>query len=156
MLLSFKPEVFDLISSGKKIYEYRYQFADEPVRAYMYVSKPVQQIIGYIDLDQRILISDWKEKYRNNSDVSKRIDEYLARNNKYVMPIKKFQMTNGLSLEMLESSLKKFIIPQSYYYLDNFPELWNVIRENITENGLPVENKFSEEDIDNICVRNYT
>lgn len=38
MLLSFKPEWFDKIKEGNKIFEYRRTFPDEEIMAYMYVS----------------------------------------------------------------------------------------------------------------------
>lgn len=155
MLLSFKPEIFDLIRSGKKIYEYRHQFSEEPVRAYMYVSLPVQQIVGYLELDKRIPLEQWVEEYKENQEVSERIEEYLARNNKYVMPIKSFHMTSPISLEDLKKNTSKFIIPQSYYYLDNFPELWEYIKENVKETGEVKNNIFKANDLKNICVRKY-
>lgn len=155
MLLSFKPEIFELIRQGKKIYEYRTQFAEDKVIAYMYVSKPVQQIVGYIELDNRIVLTDWEEKYREDKEVLKRIHEYMDRNNKYVMPIKKFHMTTRIDLKDLQVSLTKFIIPQSYYYLDNFPELDKYISEYLEELDEVVVNEFSPEDTKNICVRSY-
>jgi len=34
MLLSFKPEVYEKIKSGKKKFEHRRNFPDEPIMAY--------------------------------------------------------------------------------------------------------------------------
>lgn len=155
MLLSFKPEIFELIRSGKKIYEYRYQFSDQPVRAYMYVSLPVQQIVGYLELGRRISLEEWKEKYKDNGEVKERIDEYIARNNKYVMPINSFHMTKPILLCNLKKDIKNFIIPQSYYYLDKFPELLEYIRENAIETNEVMKNTFYDDNMDNICVRKY-
>lgn len=155
MLLSFKPDIFELIRSGKKIYEYRYQFSDEPVKAYMYVSLPVQQIVGYLELGKRIRLEDWRKKYQENAEVLKRVDEYIDRNNKYVMPIKSFHMTTPISLNELDRNLNKFIIPQSYYYLDNYPELWKYIEKHSRDTGEVTNNSFDENDVDNICVRRY-
>ena len=155
MLLSFKPEIFEYIRSGKKIYEYRYQFSEEPVRAYMYVSSPVQQIVGYLELDKKISLEDWKNKYADNMEVQKRIKEYIERNNKYVMPIKTFHMTTPISLSDLNENLSRFIVPQSYYYLDKFPELREYIYSHAMETGEIVNNHFFDDDIDNICVRKY-
>ena len=155
MLLSFKPEIFELIRSGKKIYEYRHQFADQPIRAYMYVSLPVQKIVGYLELDKRISLNDWKEKYKDNKEVSERINEYLDRNNRYVMPIKSFHMTEGIALSDLQRDINKFIIPQSYYYLDNFVELQEYIHKYAIETNEVLVNSFDSNDVDNICVRKY-
>ena len=44
MLLSFRPEVYEKIKAGQKIFEHRRNFPDESVMAYMYVSSPVKVI----------------------------------------------------------------------------------------------------------------
>lgn len=54
MLLSFKPEVYEKIKSGKKIFEHRRNFPDEPIMAYMYVSAPVKAITGIVYLGKDI------------------------------------------------------------------------------------------------------
>lgn len=155
MLLSFKPEIFDLIRSGRKIYEYRYQFPNESIKAYMYVSKPVQQIVGYVILGKRIELKEWKTEYKDHPEVVKRIDEYLLRNNKYVMPILEFHMTKPISLTMLNDELKQFVIPQSYYYMDTFPDLKKYIESNAEQLQEEIKNSFVKEDFSNICVRTY-
>lgn len=155
MLLSLKPEIFDLIRNGKKIFEYRHQFYTEPINAYLYISKPVQKIVGYIEFDKRINLQDWKEKYKNNSEVSNRIDDYISKNYKYAMPINKFKMTTEIPLVDLKNYLNKFIIPESYYYLDNFMDLYNYIKRNIEFTGEVVENNFKVIDNADICRKKY-
>ena len=44
--------------------------------------------------------------------------------------------------EKLKNNLEKFIIPESYYYLDNFIELKEYIEKNIDFTDEVVENKF--------------
>lgn len=51
MLLSFRPDVYEKIKSGLKIFEHRRNFPDEPIMAYMYVSSPVKAITGIVYLD---------------------------------------------------------------------------------------------------------
>lgn len=155
MLLSLKPEIFELIRSGKKIFEYRHQFYTEPINAYLYVSKPVQKIVGYIEFDKRIELKDWKEKYKDNKEVSQRIDDYISRNYKYAMPIKKFKMTSAIELKDLKNDLKKFIIPESYYYLDNFTELKKYIETNIKFTDEVLENSFKIVKNEDICRKKY-
>ena len=155
MLLSLKSEIFDLIRSGQKIFEYRHQFYTEPINAYLYISKPVQKIVGYIEFDNRINLTDWKEKYKDNIEVSQRIDDYISRNYKYAMPINKFKMTTEIPLCDLRKDLKKFIIPESYYYLDNFTDLDNYIKSNIKFTGEILENNFKVIDEENICRKKY-
>ena len=155
MLLSLKPEIFDLIRNGKKIFEYRHQFYTEPINAYLYISKPVQKIVGYIEFDKRIILQDWKEKYKNDIEVSNRIDDYISRNYKYAMPINKFRMTTEIPLSDLKNNLNKFIIPESYYYLDNFIDLDNYIKSNIKFTGEVVENNFQVIDVAYIFRKKY-
>lgn len=155
MLLSLKPEIFDLIRDGKKIFEYRHQFYTDPINAYLYISKPIQKIIGYIEFDKRVNLQDWKDKYKNNIEVSNRIDDYISRNYKYAMPINKFRMTTEISLIDLKNNLNKFIIPESYYYLDNFIDLNNYIKNNIKFTGEVVENNFNKIDEADICRKKY-
>ena len=155
MLLSFKPEIFDLIRSGKKIFEYRYQFSEEEVQAYMYVSKPVQQIVGCVHLGKKISLLDWKERYCDDKRALKRRDEYMERNNNFVMPIYRFSMTETIPLSKLKQDLDKFIIPQSYYYLDNFVELQDYIKKCATYTGEVIENKFDNIKSEDICKKSY-
>lgn len=155
MLLSLKLEIFELIRSGKKIFEYRHQFFTEPIGAYLYISKPIQKIVGYIEFDKRIELKDWKNKYKDNIEVSKRIDDYISRNYKYAMPINKFKMTTEIPLNDLRKDLEKFIIPESYYYLDNFIELKEYIEKNIDFTNEVVENNFQLVTDENICRKKY-
>lgn len=155
ILLSLKPEIFELIRSGKKIFEYRHQFYTEPIGAYLYISKPIQKIVGYIEFDKRIELKDWKDKYKDNIEVSKRIDDYISRNYKYAMPINKFKMTTEIPLSDLKNNLEKYIIPESYYYLDNFIELKEYIEKNIVFTDEVVENNFQVVTVENICRKKY-
>ena len=58
MLLSFKPEVYEKIKSGKKKFEHRRNFPDEPIMAYMYVNAPIKAIKGIVYLGKRHLFGD--------------------------------------------------------------------------------------------------
>ena len=55
----------------------------------------------------------------------------------------------------LRNDLKKFIIPESYYYLDNFDELDNYIKNNIKFTGELIENNFEIIDEADICRKKY-
>ena len=155
MLLSLKPDIFELIRSGKKIFEYRHQFYVDKIDAYIYVSKPIQKIVGYIEFDKRIELNDWKEIYKDNKEIGQRIDDYINRNYKYVMPIKKFIMTSAIGLDDLKKDLNKFVIPESYYYLDNFNELEKYIEKNIEFTDEVIENSFNIVKDEDICRKKY-
>ena len=86
MLISFQPKWRDQIVAGTKKYEYRTQFSEEPVCAYLYVSKPVHAIVGYIEFGKRISLTDWQEKYKHDEVISYRIEQYIQKR-KYVVPV---------------------------------------------------------------------
>ena len=136
MLLSFKPEWYNRIKEGSKIFEYRRTFPDEEILAYMYVSSPMKMIVGKIHLGRKIYINTWKEEYKEDEQVCERIDDFLTRHT-YAMPILSFQMTKEIDLETLRKFNRNFICPQMYYYLENYPELFEFIKKNATDIGKP-------------------
>lgn len=154
MLLSFKPKWYNLIKDGSKIFEYRRTFPDEEIIAYMYVSSPMKQIVGKIHLGRKIDINTWKEKYKDDGEVSERIDEYLEKHT-YAMPILSFQMTKEINLETLRKSDSKFVCPQMYYYLENYPKLFEFIETNASEIGKLKVNSFDKISKEDICRKEY-
>lgn len=149
-MISFQPKWYEQIKNGKKIYEYRTQFPKEPVVAYMYVSKPVQAIVGYVEFGERIPLSKWADIYKNDVEISQRIEEYMTRR-KFVAPILSYTDTVPISLDDINRNLSKFIIPQSYYYLDNYPELFEYIKSHTVFKSYKVTNDFSVIDKNQIC-----
>ena len=73
MLLSFKPEWYNKIMDGSKLFEYRRTFPNEEIMAYMYVSSPAKMIVGRIHLGKRIDINTWREQYKSDKGVCERI-----------------------------------------------------------------------------------
>ena len=73
MLLSFRPDVYEKIKSGVKIFEHRRNFPDEPIMVYMYVSSPVKAITGVVYLGKRHCLYDWMEEYKEDSNAIARI-----------------------------------------------------------------------------------
>ena len=154
MLLSFKPEWYNRIKEGSKIFEYRRTFPDEEILAYMYVSNPMKMIVGKIHLGRKIDINTWKEEYKEDEQVCERIDDFLTRHT-YAMPILSFQMTKGIDLETLRKFNRNFICPQMYYYLENYPELFEFIKKNATDIGKPQDNSFENIGKEEICRKQY-
>lgn len=102
MLLSFRPDVYEKIKSGVKIFEHRRNFPDEPIMAYMYVSSPVKAITGVVYLGKRHCLSDWMEDYKEDSNAVTRIKEYIEKYHyRYAMEIDRFQETSQISLDDL-------------------------------------------------------
>lgn len=154
MLLSFKPEWYSRIKEGSKIFEYRRTFPDEEIIAYMYVSSPLKMIIGKIHLGRKIDLKIWKEKYKDDMEVCERIEDFLTRHT-YAMPVLSFQMTKGIELEALRRFKTDFVCPQMYYYLENYPELFEFIRHNATDVGELHINLFENVGREDICRKQY-
>ena len=154
ILLSFQPYWFNKIMSGEKIFEYRWQFPKEEVCAFLYVSRPVQKIVGFMYFGQPVLLSDWKSMYEGEREVLERINRQMVKN-RYVMPIKGYQMTKDICLQDIKNKFPKVVIPQSYYYLDNFPELFNYVQENAELVGGMNNNSFLNIQSNDICKEKY-
>lgn len=144
MLISFKPNVFE------KIYEHRRVFPDEPVQAYIYISRPVQALAGIIYLENKTYLSLWKEKYNYDSVAVLRIDEYM-KCYKVVMEIQKFQNTNQISLWNIRETFREFLISQIYYYLDG-TELLDYLENNLRPEGEPIVHEFNNISGELICI----
>ena len=105
-------------------------------------------------MGKRIDINTWKEQYKADKEVSERIDDFLTRHT-YAMPVLSFQMTNEIELETLRKFNPNFVCPQMYYYLDNYPELFDFIRKNATDIGKLHINSFVNIEKDEICRKQY-
>ena len=150
MLLSFKPEVFESICSGEKIYEHRRVFPNEPIEAYIYISRPVQAIGGIIRLGNKINIAEWKQTYSYDPEAIKRIDTYLEHYS-VAMEIQMFQNTTQIPLSEVKKTFPKFLIPQMYYYLDGSP-LLTYLQENLKPVEKNLIHKFDKIDSNMICI----
>ncbi len=151
MLLSMQPFWKEKIMSGEKIYEYRNRFPKEEILAYLYVSAPVSGISGIIYLGNYFLLEDWKVKYARYPDVIETICAYENRKNRMAMPILGYQETNTITREMWVEKLGKFVVPQSYYYLNDTMELTKYVESAIEVQGIMKINKFMEDDLSNLC-----
>ena len=150
MLLSFKPEVYDKIKAGVKIFEHRRNFPDEPIMAYMYVSTPVKAITGIVYLGKRHLLSDWKEEFKYDKDAVARIEEY-EKSYRYVMEILEFQETSEISLDELRKNVPGFVAPQMYVYLNN-TDLGQYIEKVIEYREVNIKHNFDKISESLICI----
>ncbi|HIW40322.1 MAG TPA: hypothetical protein IAA36_05115 [Candidatus Eubacterium pullicola] len=150
MLLSFKPEVYDKIKAGIKIFEHRRNFPDEPIMAYMYVSAPVKAITGIVYLGKRHLLSDWKEEFEYDKAAVSRIEEYM-KSYRYVMEIDEFQETTEISLDNLRRDVPGFVAPQMYIYLDD-TELLSYIEKHIKNQSVNIKHEFGDIKSEQVCI----
>ena len=152
MLLSFRPDVYEKIKSGVKIFEHRRNFPDEPIMAYMYVSSPVKAITGVVYLGKRHCLSDWLEYYKEDSNAVTRIKEYMETYHyRYAIEIDSFQETSQISLDDLRENIPGFVAPQMYIYLDG-TELLEYIESNLKMTDLQVEHSFERIEACQVCV----
>ena len=79
ILLSFQPHWYEQIMCGNKIFEYRWQFPNEEVMAYTYVSRPQQQIVGYMKFSNKTAIKDLIEQYKGDEVVSVELTKNWSR-----------------------------------------------------------------------------
>lgn len=150
MLLSFKPEVYEKIKSGKKKFEHRRNFPDEPIMAYMYVSAPIKAIKGIVYLGKRHLLSDWKEEFKNDKEAVVRIEKYQELY-RYAMEIDEFQDTAEISLGDLRRDIPGFVAPQMYIYLDG-TELLDYIENKIEKLDGYISHDYSVIKSAEVCV----
>lgn len=151
MLLSFKPNVYQKIYDGIKIFEHRRNFPNEPIIAYMYVSKPVRAIKGIVYLNNRHTIADWKQQFSADEAAVKRIKEYET-SYRYAMEVSEFQETTAISLDDLKRDFLGFVVPQSYIYLDKNLELLKYIEDNLELMPKNIKHDFSCITSDQVCV----
>lgn len=150
MLLSFKPEVYEKIKTGVKIFEHRRNFPNEPIMAYMYVSSPIKAVTGIVYLDNRHDLSQWKKDYEYDLDAVARIENY-EKSYRYAMEILEFQETSKISLAELRENVPGFVAPQMYIYLDN-TDLLEYIENSIEYKKVNIKHKFDVITEKQICI----
>lgn len=151
VLMSFWPSIYNRILISDKIFEYRYRYCKEPTKVYMYVSKPIKQILGIVELGIPIDINQWKTEFSHLSNINTRIEQYLEKYT-YAMPILSFQKTNSVSLETLKENIPNFNAPQSYIYVDRNQKLEEFLNQNIRPVEDKIINSFDNVIPDKICI----
>lgn len=133
IFLSFRPEFFRPILYDIKKYEYRKRFCDEPTTAFLYLSAPVQEVIGIMELGKPLKIEECILNYEEDDKVYIRLKERIEDNDKFAIPIKSFQMfKEPVSIEKIKLLDKSFHIPQLYLNLNNYPITYGYLKEQET------------------------
>lgn len=122
--LSFQPNFFRPLLYGIKKYEYRRSFCHEPVTAYLYLTKPVSQFIGILELGQRFSPFKIKEAYQDSPDICQKMAACIANNENAIIPIHRFRLfKHPLSLNELKHAGITFKVPRGFTYIDETPLL---------------------------------
>ncbi|MFA9493230.1 hypothetical protein [Streptococcus sp. E17BB] len=118
LILSFSPAVFPSLLTGQKQFEYRKRLPKGDLRAYLYLSSPVKAIVGYLDLEERLEISDLLA-----SDLAEPIKARLFRfTETYAFPIKSLGLFDEpVPLETIRELGGQ--PPQSFVYAQTYPLL---------------------------------
>ena len=151
MILSFSYQWYKPLVDGRKIYEHRKRFCNEPVTAYVYLGLPYRQLVAIIELGQKIEIDKWLEIYSNDSQAIDRIKDCMTRN-KVAMPIYSVQIIEPIDMRKAEEKIKGFRVPISYMFLDNRPELFEYIKSRTILKGSGIEHKFDNIKSEQICL----
>lgn len=150
--MSFWPSIFQKIKCQEKIIEYRRRFPSNCTVAYMYISKPIKAICGIIYFGNIHSISDWKEEYKDNIQVTNRIAEFNI-SYCYGAEIAGFQEIVPIALNDLRKNVPNFVAPQSYLLLENNKILKDYIDANTVFIGDRIQNDSSNIFPEHICKR---
>lgn len=151
--MSFWPSVYKRILNQKKLLEYRRVFPKDCSYAYMYVSSPVKAICAIINFGKKYSIEEWKNEYKGNTEVIKRISSY-SESYKYAMEIRSIQPIQPITLSELRTNVSNFVAPQSYILLDNNEELSIYINSRVQKKGETIVNNLDNILPNHICL-NY-
>lgn len=150
ILLSFKPYAYESVFLDLKKYEYRKRFLNEEVTAYLYLSLPIQQVVGILELGKTLVIDKEILKYDKETIVYKRLKVMQNEGIKNAIPIKSLQLfEEPISLKTLREIDKDFIVPQSYLYINKKEKIYKFLKsQKLKEKEF--EHKHDEIYIDNL------
>lgn len=130
IFLSFRPEFFRPILYDIKKYEYRKRFCKEATTAFLYLSAPVQEVIGIMELGKPIDLIAAQQQYTNNLEVLKRIESSIEGREIFAIPIESFQMfKEPVQISKLKEIEPKFNVPQCYLNIENFPNVFDFLNK---------------------------
>ncbi|MEI5905977.1 hypothetical protein WAK64_02700 [Bacillus spongiae] len=119
IVLSFHPDYFRPILYGIKKYEYRKAFCKEPIRAYLYLTRPVSEFIGILELGEAIHPEFIKATFCENHAIQKRMDICINKREKAIIPIKSFQLfKKPIPFSKIKDGGLDFKVPRGFTYID--------------------------------------
>ena len=149
MVMSFKPNVYERIACGQKIFEHRRTFPNETIKVQMYVSKPVCAVTGILLLGKRHSLQEWKLEFKEDKEAVNRISDFM-KSADYAMEILEFTETIKIPLVDLREANIGFVVPQMYYYIDNRPIL-KFLEDKLTITGRTIQHTFDVITSDIVC-----
>ena len=129
IFLSFRPKYFRPILYGIKKYEYRKRFCKEPVTAYLYLSSPVQEVIGKIKFEKPLMTKELLDVYSNDKKIKSRLLRCLENKEQYIIPIVSLQLfENPVTICDLKKINPCFTIPQCYCNLEKQKDIFDYLQ----------------------------
>ena len=136
-----------------KKYEYRKRFCKEPVTAFLYLSAPVQEVIGIVELGMPIDLISIKEKYKNKDKcIYERINKTIDGREVFAIPIELLQLfKEPVSINQIKKIDNDFHVPQCYLHIEKYNEVYKFLcdRELYEKEFL---NQHKEIHENNFCV----
>lgn len=130
IFLSFKPEFFRPILYGIKKYEYRKRFCKEKVRAYLYLSSPVHEVIGVMELGEPLLIGEVIKSVDNNSLAYRRLNNCLDNREQYAIPIESLKLyKTPVPISKIKKINPDFFVPHSYLNIENHSNIFEFLND---------------------------
>lgn len=128
IFLSFKPEYFRPILYNIKKYEYRKRFCMEATTAYLYLSTPLQEVIGIMELGVPIKTKDILDKYPKESIIYKRTQLCVEVGELFAIPIESLQLYKcPVSISQIKKLESSFHVPQCYLNIKNHKEVYHYL-----------------------------
>lgn len=140
LIISLKEEYYNQIIEGKKGFEYRKSFVDEPVVAFIYVSAPVKEIRAFVELGQPIRgrIEDIvKITQQDQPEAAKQVKQYLIgqRRNKIngiALPILSYTVISPIHLRDIMRRFPKFQPSPTWVEVSSIPGLADFLKQHVS------------------------
>lgn len=150
IFLSFRPEFFRPILYDIKKYEYRKRFCMEATTAYLYLSAPLQEVIGIMELGVPIIIKDILDKYPEKSDVYIRAKRCVDGGELFAIPIESLQLYKSpIPISQIKKLDASFHVPQCYLNIRNHDDIYRYLKsqamydvEFVNEHKIIYEDNF--------------
>lgn len=130
IFLSFKPEYFRPILYDIKKYEYRKRFCMEATTAYLYLSAPLQEVIGIMELGVPIKTNEIVNKYPDESMIHKRTQHCIDVGELFAIPIESLQLyKKPISISIIKQLEPSFHVPQCYLGIANYENAYAYLKK---------------------------
>lgn len=128
IFLSFDPKYFRPILYGIKKYEYRRRFPKEEVKAYLYLSRRVKEVVGIIEFGMRIELSQIINNYQGKA--FERIKNQMDEGVRFAIPIKSLKLfKKPIKINEIKDICNTFHVPISYLNIQNYPKIYEMLKE---------------------------